>query len=1280
MFKKPGTKLKLNVNTRDGGKVNAKATLEVNILPYENIGLRFEGADGSSYDPETALKDGIQYTGGGNQMYKLYLQHKHMPEVDWDNWGYDEYYKNVKVTVKGGKLISYKDWAKTETSYIGQAVVVTSADGKATVTLVDNANNKKKIEYQITNTAADSGKAKAPSIKLYAPKKISNESLWNEDEDRFDSIVYQVTDKDKANYAGGYVRITPDYTVANNNAEYLANEWGDIAVSKVDENGRFEVWFEENLSNNLGHYYDYKLPDGTYKMVATVGAMVRGEFKPLAKDVKLNFSIPKPKKTNTNMTVTAKYTLDAKSSSKADIAVKTDTRYVVSDAMNVIKSAKDQGQTKDTHTNEFTKYFVVEEADWDDDGNPTRYTIGLKNTLSADEIAYITGDTDDRELQKKAKEDCTGYITVSNGYYDYYGRFRAYNTKDIKVTITFKETKYSVTGASVFAPKDNQPTTVNVTLMNGKKPVNVIAAALDGADTKSFAASAAAETDGTIKITSSATVEAKKHDVMLKVIPEDSGYIKSRTWDGQKYVTTYVNKDATATYTEAEAIENFGVKVTAKIDVKAAGVKKVLKIDSKKLKIVLNADVYDQGETGHMGAYEVYVPYSFIAGNTEISKAEGSVKLDVDSKSKKTLNEIAGKEDGKDLIEVAAYDGNDRIETEDGEPLIRIRVNKAVLDKQYEKTEANKKAAASAKVPVVTTYGAKLSVPVVFTYTNNGTTTETVKFNLTMPKKPLSFDEIKDILTGTTKVGTGKNARDIKAEIESLRTPQDNRSHVILNGLLYKVWDKANGVIPKDSDVALTPDWSDLDWEYDRVARANLNDGKTPSDDTGSREALYDDIMNAGVAKVNMTITNKLAAGEGATAKLTYNFDADHLGVKHTMNSEDEPIESGIYDAIYGYCYGDDFKPTNDLTPDGLLAAIWKLDGVKEYSSDRDSVNIWIEGWDLKEATERKAGSLEFTVKINGDEYEVSYYGTIERLSNLGDVQSKFGEAFTEAGIKDIVIGCGGDEKAVKSEILSVADKALGNKNLTVRYAQVKKPAATDSTSEEMVDDFTYTREGNTITVGCVLQVTSGTTQRKVTYTVGGFEITLSHEDKIDMLVYTYMENMSGVDGIGGVAYDKESKTFTVLTDNKDQLVVDAFEKWADDTENGKELKDKIVKSLTTEFVEDWKNVTSITVEATLEVTELKETGSKTRTKTVEKRPGESIEAFANRYYDEMVANRQDYVDRLEKELEDRGIDNFTYGWLLDKKATGRTTVIVNYNDNSQESVDYTVNLQKAAE
>ena len=308
-FYKPADKIKITATTVDGGKAAKMETL-VNVKPYKQVGLYIVGVD----DSKSGLDEtDIHYSGGNNESYTLYPHY-----AVGDGWNGISDYKNLKITVKGGKFIANKNWAKVRGNRMGYAVVVTDKSGKATITVTDTANKDKANnhkDYTITNDSFSA--VKAPSIKLYDPKKVAADT---------EEITWQVTDKDNDNYAGSYVKLTPDFTVtASNPAEYLLGEKGKIL--KINENGRFTLV--------PGYLYG-----GAYKMVATVGTMAGGEFVASTKDVKLNFSIPKSKY-NDKLKVTAGYSLDTKAGTVTKIVVNTDSTYYVKDAMNVIMKNQD---------------------------------------------------------------------------------------------------------------------------------------------------------------------------------------------------------------------------------------------------------------------------------------------------------------------------------------------------------------------------------------------------------------------------------------------------------------------------------------------------------------------------------------------------------------------------------------------------------------------------------------------------------------------------------------------------------------------------------------------------------------------------------------------------------------------------------------------------------------------------------------------------------------------------------------------------------------------------
>jgi len=955
-FYKPADKIKITATTVDGGKAAKMETL-VNVKPYKQVGLYIVGVD----DSKSGLDEtDIHYSGGNNESYTLYPHY-----AVGDGWNGISDYKNLKITVKGGKFIANKNWAKVRDNRMGYAVVVTDKSGKATITVTDTANKDKANnhkDYTITNDSFSA--VKAPSIKLYDPKKVAADT---------EEITWQVTDKDNDNYAGSYVKLTPDFTVtASNPAEYLLGEKGKIL--KINENGRFTLV--------PGYLYG-----GAYKMVATVGTMAGGEFVASTKDVKLNFSIPVTK-LKTNLSVTGAYKLDAKSATTAEIIVKSDYAYTVSEAMNVVK--KEQG--KNDHTNHFTDYFEVLPIEYR--GDILGYTVGLKPGLTAEQIAYITS--------KDAKDDCVGYITVSNGYGTMKKLTQKFNTKDVQIKISFKENKYSLSGAAVFSNgTTNQPVNATVQLMNGKLHDYAAMVAIDATDDGAFAKSVnfvndtenpANPDNGDIIITSGTTeVAAGKYTVKLIVIPQDSSYV---TWDdvNKKWIPANDKLVDGKPLTDAELIAKAGIPVTAKIDVKAVDTAKAAGV--KNLKVTLTAKDYVQKDNAgaYVGKYVVDVPYTMIATGSDIA----SVAVKLTDAAGADLNEVGASKDKlvtTEKLTVTDEKGNDV-------NVIRLSVSKKALNLLNDEVTANRAA------KVVTNYGKTLKVPVVVKYTNGITTEDTLTFNVVMPKtRPMDFAAVKTMLDEN------------KAAIEKIQTRLLGNAENVLTDLLALVSGKVESLIPADTDVAVS---------Y-TLTKKYLNDGEELASGTEGDAPDYGAIMGAGNAKVTLTLTDVSKAADN-TADVSWKYT---LG----MNAAENDISAAI-SAIESLS----LSYTNETTAATLLADIKADDTVKPYLDARKGhLSLKVSSFRKVYATTRADGSIDavITVKdlVTGYSDTAELTGTIRQLGKLTEAKKKVGELFDDASeVLAYVDNCSGQEAIIKEAILKAAKDAAGNKDIAITF------------------------------------------------------------------------------------------------------------------------------------------------------------------------------------------------------------------------------------------------------
>lgn len=976
-FSKPADRIKITATTVDGGKA-AKKDLTINVKPYNQVGLMF--VDEENHGTGLA-QDQISYTGGSNKRYYLY------PHYATENgWNGISDYKNLKITVKGGKFIANKNWAKNRGNYMGYAVVVTDKSGKATVTITDTGNKNKKTEYTITNNS-NKVTVKAPSIKLYNPKKVTNTT---------DEITWQVTDKNNDNYAGQYVKLTPDFTVtASNTANYLLGS-STGTILKIDENGRFTL--------NTPYMYS-----GACKMIATVGTMTGGEFAAAAKDVKLSFSLP-AKKYKTTLSVKGSYTLDAKTASYAVIDVKSDYSYEISEAMNVIK--KTQG--KDDHTNRFTEFFeVVRHVDVDT--GAYLYTIGLKEGLTDAQLTHIT--------TNEGKDDRTGYIKVSN--YDRYGK--ALNTKYVQVKIAFKaNTKYSLTGATIFSNGTaTTPITATVRLMNGKNRAYIAKVWLAAADDGKFiGATPAADAitfndDGDMVIKSQAAAIAPgKYEVKLIVVTQDSGYLKwveDETPAGGHWVVANDKAEGGTPLTDAQLVEKAGIPVTAKIDVKAVDTRSIAK--AKSLNVTLSTkscdtwnnngtptpygNGYVQATSTASGYYQVDVPYSIATVGSDIA-ADG-VKVNLTKKSGETTvdqNKITVATGvTEDLVKATKAIGFDA--DDNPIPVIRLQVSKKALVALTAMKPADKP---------ITGYGKKLKVPVEIKYTNGITTTDTLNFNITMPKKaPDDFATVQKTIT------------DNKAAIEKVQTKLSSTAQLELSRLIGDVAAKVNSLIPADTDVRVG---------Y-TLTKKYLNDGEALAQGTESDSLVatdYTDIMDAGKAKITLTLTDVSKAADNTT-DVSWNYT---LG----MNAKSDDVSSlvRVIESL-------SLTYTNATTADKLLDEIKADNTVKPYLDARKGhLSLKVSKFEKTPATTKAPGKITAWIQVKDlvtgtkDDAKLNNK-SITQLSTLSQAKTNVAGLFdSDAKVQAYVDKCSGQETVMKEAILKAANVAAGNDDITIAF------------------------------------------------------------------------------------------------------------------------------------------------------------------------------------------------------------------------------------------------------
>lgn len=998
-FLKPGT-TKITATTVDGGKGSGtKAELSVTVV-NALMGLEFTSAEGSKTDANVTA---IDYYGGSNMRYTINLKYY---DTTAKVWKYENSYKNVKVAVKGGKLFLNKGWAKTASSYnntgsaMGSAVVVTDKKGVATITLTDTVTKKVIETYTITNKSNMS--VKAPTVKV--AKIVDSDGKVQRKVDRNSrNLTFQVTTSDKKleNYAGKYIKLTPDYTVdsTKNRAYYFL---GSGVIEKIDENGQFTKDLD---------FYDVQ-SNYAYKMVATVGDIKDGEFVAAAKDAKVSFNVSS-KKYNDTLKIGAKYVLDAQGTPRVPISVTTGKGYYVSEAKNIIK--KDKDQKANDHMNHFADYFQVWD-NWEDDpdGGEGNYkllynkdnyggyydvyeeayaTIGLRTDLTAEQIKYITGQ--DPATAKAAKADCEGYITVWNGTY----------RKDVKITVSFNKKGVKFTAAADPVYASSKAVEIPVKIMNGKQEVRVNEVVVDGTS---------AVVDKITKVGDRAVIKTVKdlkagtYEINLRVQPEDAAYngnTKDKADDKNKI------QDVTKTY---------GVPVTLKLEVKDLADVKILNIGKNpkyslsSLKYngsIVGADVtlgngYAVGDKpGDPGYYMVDVPYTLAATNALLKNNDSKntyVKVDLDEK----LIKPDSKKPALVQAEVIFDDGDKGV--------LQIRVAKQLIETCDKMAKKDKP---------LTGWNKDLKVPVTIQPVNaagDKGAAQTVTITLKTPKAPATFAQVQEKIKA--------------AGLDKIQTPKSTNAITLMSSLLNKVEAKLQTIVAADADV-----------EIISVTYA----GEKP--ENGAASTDESDIVREGKAVFTIKVQDFSKTGtEPVEIPVTYNF------ALHESSGDVYTITNAIETKS-------DWKFTNETTEKDLLDEIRKIpavrnilmtqdEGAETYSKKtrKDNISMKVTSFTKKAAstqtgsmTGAAAGSITAKVTVTdlvtgySDDADVNV--TIKTLTNIVDAYNVIKIKFDTADVVEgIFKDCAGDKTAIVAELDKIAKEEVKKIMATSNNANLK--------------------------------------------------------------------------------------------------------------------------------------------------------------------------------------------------------------------------------------------------
>ncbi len=573
---KAAKNVSITVTPKDGSKP-AKNT---NVLKLKNVGqvsasplLVISRYKTSALGSVDKLHEGgaatINYNGNStNNYFKLDV----VKAVTANNaTTYEPFYlANYSISYKGAKAIG-----KAVNDGYGDSITIVANAADAVITLKDKTNKSAAaVVYTLHNNdfVADKN-AKAPKIST---KEKMTQNTWA------DLVEYTVKGGKNDDFTDKYVMLSIDQTKKNPTDIDEVFYDGDNSISYLDKPLPILLGASFNL------YVNTWCNSGSYNLVATVGSLENGVFKPEYKDAKVTVKITKAKAAS--LSATGNYTLALKAGSGAYIKYKSGNGWVdftneADENGNYAKNAIINGQE-----NHFTDYF---EVGYDYDG----MYVALKNTLQLADLEKIADDAN--------KNDRIGYISINNG-----SKFI-----DVKLTITIKDytkdkTKYKVTATPVL---DGPKAVTALTILEGKTPVDVSAM---------MAVSAAGFTpiydrNGNCYL-EAANLPAGSHKVDLYIVP----------WNAPKAYRDAITA-ASGDAAKREAYEKYGIK--ASITVKAAD-----KTTAKGKVVLVNkgSNKWTVADTDYNAptSWSKYTPFSFKSKLSVAETTDIAIKATVNGK------------------------------------------------------------------------------------------------------------------------------------------------------------------------------------------------------------------------------------------------------------------------------------------------------------------------------------------------------------------------------------------------------------------------------------------------------------------------------------------------------------------------------------------------------------------------------------------------------------------------------------------------------------------------
>lgn len=691
-------------SNKKGITLNLKTVGQVDAVPALRIS-RYQGSVSNSAD--------VLYVGGakeihynGNSTNNYFKLEVVKPVTVGDSTTYEPFYlANYQISYKGGKQITKTVGAD------GDSIKIVANAKETTITLKNKAvKNAAPVVYKLVNDdCVTDNKAKAPKITTSAKLKQGMGGLV---------VSYSVKGQKTDDFTGNYVVLSADQT----------------KKSPIDI-GSVLPELDVPLPIILGQSFNLKVntnATGNYNLVATVGSLENGVFKPLYKDAKVVVKIAKQGKAN--LSVTGNYTLPLKNYSGIYLKYKSGNGYITftnsPDADdNYAKNAIINGKE-----NNFNKYFDVMTDMYGD------IYIALKSDLP---LTAPANDPDapalDKIVSDAYKNDRIGYISVNNGE----------KFIDVKLTITLKDetkdkSKYKVSATPVL---EGPNAVTTLTILDGKSDVPVIGILAESAGGIFKPAS---DGDGQWYL-EAANLPAGNHKVDLYIVSNFAA-------------DAYLNAIRTATGdAQNDLMKKYGIKtsITVKASAKTTGNKVVLVNKGSNKWTVADTDYVYDGWTKD-------APFSFktglsVAANTNVI----DVKATVNNKDVDYVTFTADKQ-----WMTSTGTGNARTINVPTRYDMTIKLDKAKLVAAIAKDAADDTIKAKNKL----NWGKTVKVKATFSYGTDGPKADEVTFDVKLPANAGAAD------ADVTKALTEAQAK-LQSDIETYQKQQmDRYGYYINNG------------------------------------------------------------------------------------------------------------------------------------------------------------------------------------------------------------------------------------------------------------------------------------------------------------------------------------------------------------------------------------------------------------------------------------------------------------------------------------------------------------------